>query len=236
MSRTALRPGPVARFLALLAVAWSAGLPQARALPTPPLMEGVRAVALAQSLRINGVPTSVRVFTTNKSLAELLSFYRKRFGEGRVETAFQGWTVITRREDDFLYTARLRRALQGTEGTVSVADLREGLSNLGHPLGIALPAGSKLAVDVEMTDPGKRARVLTITNGGSVDANAEFFKTELESRGYRMDRDLPGATGGVRGRSIWFSAPNRAAILVVSAVATGASVVLNMTESTETER
>lgn len=236
MSMPKADPWTIIRALAVLAIAWGASLSPALALPVPPVMEGVDAVAVAQSMRINGVPTSARVFSTKKSLAEVLSFYRRRFGEKRVETAVQGWTVVTGRENDLLYTARLRKSLQGTEGTISVADLKEGLANHGRPLGLGVPPGSRLAVDVEMTDPGKRGRVVTLTNDQSVDANSDFFKAELQSRGYRVERDQPVESGQTRGRSIWFSAPNREAILVVSSLATGASVVLNITESTETER
>ncbi len=226
----------IARGLATSAIAWGLSPSQALALPVPPVMDGVHAVSVAQSMRINGVPTRALLFSTGKPLGEVLAYYRKRFGEKRVEAGVQGWTVLTQREGDLLYTARLRTSPQGTEGTVSVADLREGLANFGRPLGLGLPAGSRLAVDVEMTDPGKRARVLTLANDHSVDANAEFFKAELQSRGYHIERDQPGENGSARGRSIWFAAPNREAILVVSSLPTGASVVLNLTKRTDTER
>lgn len=229
-------PRRIVRGLVALAVVCCASPLAARALPVPPVMEGVDAAAVAQSMRINGVPTRIRVFATDKPLAEVLAFYRSRFGERRVETALQGWTVVTQREGDLLYTARLRKSLRGTEGTVSVADLKEGLANLGRPLGLGLPAGSRLAVEVEMTDPGKQARVVTLTNAASVDANADFFKAELQSRGYRLERDLPVQRGAAQGRSIWFAAANREAILVVSALASGTSVVLNLIETTDTER
>jgi hypothetical protein len=226
----------IVRALAVLALAGGASLAPALALPLPPVMEGIDAVAVAESMRINGVPTRARVFSTRKPLAEVLAFYRRQFGEKCVETSLQGWTVVTGRENDLLYTARLRKSLLGTEGTISVADLKEGLANHGRPLGFGVPAGSRLAVDVEMTDPGKRGRVVTLTNEQSVDANGDFFKAELRSRGFRVERDQPVASGQTRGRSIWFAAPSREAILVVSSTATGASVVLQLTEATETER
>ncbi|MEO1767797.1 hypothetical protein [Thiobacter aerophilum] len=226
----------ILRGLAALIVVCCASPLAALALPVPPAMEGIDAVDIAQSLRINGVPTRVRVFATDKPLAAVLAFYRTRFGARRVETTLKGWTVVSQRQGDLLYTARLRKALRGTEGTVSVSDLKAGLAHLGRPLGLGLPAGSKLAVDVEMTDPGKRARVVTITNDHSVETNAAFFRAELQSRGYRVERDLPVQRAGTQGRSLWFAAANREAILVVSALASGTSVVLNLIETTDTER
>lgn len=236
MNRYANASRMLVRGLAALVVVCCASPLTALALPVPPVMEGIDAVDIAQSLRINGVPTRARVFATDKPLAAVLAFYRSRFGKTRVETAFQDWTVVTQREGDLLYTARLRKSLLGTEGTVSVADLKAGLAHLGRPLGLELPAGSRLAVDVEMTDPGKRARVVTLTNDHTVETNAAFFKTMLQSRGYRLERELPVQRGATLGRSLWFAAANREAILVVSALAAGTSVVLNLTETTDTER
>jgi hypothetical protein len=197
-------------------------------------MDSIKAVTVSQSMRVNGIPTSARMFSTGKPIGEVRSFYRKLFGSKRIETTVQDWIVITQLDGDFMYMARLRQTPQGTEGTVSVADLKQGLANAGRPLGLALPSGSRLASDVDMDDPGKRSRIVALSNNHSIDANADFFKSELESKGYRVERDLPASTSNeAKGRSIWLSAPKREAIIVVAPLATGTSVVVNMTEITE---
>lgn len=206
------------------------------ALPSPPLMEGARAVAMGQTMRINGMPTSIHQFVVNKPLDEVLAFYRTRFGKDRVEQTVLGWTVVAKPEGDYFFTVRLRRALQGTEGTVSVADLKEGLAAHGRPLGMVLPAGSTLISDVDMDDPGKKARVVSLTNNLPVETNIQHFKKVLEARGFRVDRDLPAGKGANGGRSLWLSANGREAILVVAPIPSGTSVVLNTIEPSNTEK
>lgn len=206
------------------------------ALPAPPLMEGAKAVAVGQSMRINGMPTSIHRFAVDKPVDQVLAFYRTRFGKDRVEQSVLGWTVVAEAEGDYFFTVRLRPALQGTEGTVSVADLKQGLAARGRPLGMVFPAGSRLISDVDMDDPGKRGRVVSLINNLPPEANVQHFKNVLAARGFRVDRDLPAGKDAAGGRSLWFSATGRDAILVVAPLPNGTSVVLNTVDRRNTEK
>lgn len=225
-----------ARLIYLLVLACLSQISFAVALPIPPVMEGVKAVTVAQSMRVNGIPTNARIFSTEKPIGEVRAFYQKLFGAKRFETTVQGWAVITQQDGDLMYMARLRQTPQGTEGTVSVADLKQGLANAGRPLGLGLPSGSKLLSDVDMDDPGKRSRIVALSNNSSIDANADYFISELKAQGYRVERDLPASSTEAKGRSIWLSTPKREALIIVAPLVSGTSVVINMTEITKTER
>lgn len=203
----------------------------AASLPTPPIMEGTRAAPLAPSIKVNGVPTVIYLFESDQPLDTLVGFYRRRFGPHHVERRLAGWLLLARQEGELFYTVRLRATSRGTQGTASVLSLKDALAAYGRPLGFRLPPGSEVVSDVETTDPGKRARLLAVTNDLSLQANLDHFKAQLMQRGFAPQREAHGDAGnGKTGTTVWLASRTGEATLVVAPLPQGTSVVVNTIE------
>jgi hypothetical protein len=222
---------PIHAIALFITSSWAAERSQ---LPPAPIMAGAQVASVAESMRINGTPTSIRSFKVDKPLAEALSFYRETFGSRRVENEVLGWEVVSQRSGDFLYTVRLRKVSSSmTEGTASVADLKLGMAARDRPRGIAAPAESRFVTDLDMDDPGKRARLVLLNNAHSIETNADFFKRELTGKGYTLERELTAAGPGPTGRSLWFGGDRgKEAIVVISGGAGRTTVSLNFVDNT----
>lgn len=196
---------------------------------TLPVIDGARLTPAAERIRIKGVPTRIRQFEVEASLASARAFYRAALGQPIVETRVAAWTVLARKQDQQLHVVRLRDSGDGrVEGTLSESDLSVAVAAQDQPLGLRLPAGSQLSTDVEMHDEGRSARFLAWHSEQSSAHNQAHLQAELEARGYRLERRLPLAEPTLRGSSLWFAAEAREAVATVVEHGAGVTVTLNL--------
>lgn len=198
-------------------------------LETLPVIDGARLTPVAELIRIKGVPTRIRQFEVEASLADARAFYREALGQPVVETRVAAWTVLARKRDRQLQVVRLRDTGDGrVEGTLSESDLSVAGAAHDHRLGLRLPAGSQLSTDIEMHDAGRSARFLAWHSEQSSAHNQAHLQAELEARGYRLERRLPLAEPDLRGSSLWFAANAREAVATVVEHGAGVTVTLNL--------
>lgn len=196
---------------------------------TLPVIDGARLTPVAELIRIKGVPTRIRQFEVEASLASARTFYREALGQPIVETRVAAWTVLARKQDQQLHVVRLRETGDGrVEGTLSESDLSVAVAAQDQRLGLRLPAGSQLSTDVEMHDAGRSARFLAWHSEQSSAHNQAHLQAELEARGYRLERRLPLAEPTLRGSSLWFAAEAREAVATVVEHGAGVTVTLNL--------
>lgn len=118
-----------------------------------------------------------------------------------------------------------------TEALTTVSDVAAAKTNYGRPLGINLPADSKVLSDMESFDQGKTARHLVYQNQLSTESNVHYLVEVLKQRGYQKQSNAMAY--GTHRSTLMFSGKKREARLVVVPLEQGSNVVLTMEQSQE---
>src|SRR5262245_16217925 len=79
---------------------------------------------VARSMRMNGVPMTIKQFTTVLSVDEVFNFYES-WQRGRSLATLQrqvldGWQLLSVNTGDYHISIRVRASRQGSEGTITV--------------------------------------------------------------------------------------------------------------------
>jgi hypothetical protein len=155
---------------------------------------------VAQDLVFNGVAMRIQFFRTKAAPAEVLAYYRQRWTEGGkrlyVENNLGPWRTISHASGDYFLTAQIRPAARGgAEGYLSQRPLKMAPRPiLGQ--GFDLPSGSEVVNDILSQDGDRRGRTLLLFNNLSVDANATFFRGNLQQDGWTLVSEGRGRDGG----------------------------------------
>lgn len=217
---------------ALLAVA-AAVLPAASsaavAVPSPPWMERS---AVAEKLIVNGIPSTVHHFQAQRSLEEVLMFYRSHWAgdgtgtPGYREAEVPPWHVISRLEGRHLLVVQAKKAADVSEGYLAITDLQE--IDVKHELGSKIPRlqGSEVVNDLTSIDPGSKGRTVMLFNGFSVARNSDYYREHYLGRGWGkvVDQETDDA------RVLVFGSDGRQAHLVISPSGARTQVVMNLVD------
>ena len=165
-------------------------------IPTPSWMEKVE---VADKMIINGLPSTVHYFNSDKGLDELLRFYRQRWDSGDKkkpgyrEVEFAPWHIISRLEDDkrYLLTVQARSAGPlASHGYLAIADLKGMKNKSDRGSGIPKIKDSRIVNDLTSFDPGKKGRTVLVVNNYSVASNSEYYRKYYGGRGWGKSIDI----------------------------------------------
>lgn len=177
-------------FTALRADAWTS-------VESPPLasLEWV-----AQDMVYNGISMRVQFFRSKVAPVDVLAYYRQQWTEGGrrnyVENNFGPWKMISHGTGDYLVTVQVRPAGSGnSEGYLSQRPLKTPPRQiLGQ--GFVLPPGSEVVNDIQSRDGDRQGRTLLAFNSLAVEANAAFFRSNLEREGWSLVSEGRAKNGG----------------------------------------
>lgn len=205
------------------------------ALPDPlPCLAGARITPVLDDARIHGVPTRIRQFETEAPISTVRSFYQQALDGTPLASRVDGWEVLAWKQGTSLRTVRLRpcRSAPGacTEGTLSESEL--SASAASSPPAPGRPPGSLLSTDLEMNDPGRRARLLVWHDESSPSWAAARLVRELSARGMALERRVPLSRPGLDGMGLWFGAQGREAVATIVNRGGGTTVTLQMIDHT----
>lgn len=212
-------------FLTICAAAIATSARAEAAWPGVATPEGVSMTSVARHMTLNGMPMRIDVFSSRKTAAELLDFYRHEWGAQHVENTIRGTTVIGRVQDEFYITVQIKPAANGAQGVIAVTRMKT-LAQV-QSSGFHLPPGSRILSDMESEDFGKTSRHLVFTNTYSLDVNRDRLVDLMKEKGLSLER--VGKPQEADGDALFFRGKNKEAIAVVARKSGQTSVVLNIT-------
>jgi hypothetical protein len=139
---------------------------------------------VAQSMRVNGVPTRVMQFQSRASRAEVADFYRAYWTGGYLHKASvhamgQEATVVGQKHGPYLMTLKVEDAAGGTStGLISVAQVI-GSRVDRDPGELPLMGGAHVISVVESDDPGKHSREIVVLTPQPPSSAAQFYQASL---------------------------------------------------------
>lgn len=202
--------------------------------PTIPAPAWIKRTAVAEKMLVNGIPSKVEYFESDRDMDEVLKFYRKTWQSqyarhaGYREAHVEPWHVISRLEQRHLLTVQARQSSsRSADGYLAVANLDEIDTKTSVAADIPKLAGSKILNQNTSFDPGKKGEVVMLANKFSVAANGQFYLDHYSDRGWGVlqDQELPGA------RAMAFRRFGAEVRLVVNKSALGSVVVINRVTS-----
>lgn len=200
--------------------------------PHLPQPQHANVESIGERVVLNGVPMQMHRILSQQNPKHLQQFYQRHLGPNHTMTILDGGILLAQGRDQHFITIRITPLGNGvTEALTTVSDVAAARANQGRPLGINLPAQSKVLSDMESFDQGKTARQLVYQNHYSIDINITYLVDVLKQRGYQLQPQ--SRTHAVGRNTRLFAGNKREARLVVMPTAQGSNVVLTMEQSQE---
>ncbi|MEM9174054.1 MAG: hypothetical protein AAGC67_02380 [Myxococcota bacterium] len=204
-----------------------AGLPS---FPAPP---GADVVDVSSGMNLNGANVSIRRFETDDTVEEVTDYYKRRWSRGPDgelgyrEALTDVWYVLSHLDGEHLLALQIQPASDGGSwGYLSVSDLPEQILGEGGKKGRApaFPsmAGSVVLDDQGSKDPGKKGRVLALSNDFSPTGNATFYRDHYRALGWKSDMDVASEAG----HALTYSTRGKTVRIVIQGTEEGGSVVV----------
>ena len=163
----------------------------------PPV--GGEGVWLARAMRLNGVPMTIKSFTSTTNADEVLHHYERSLrtrSDMETRRSHQGdWRVLAIMTEDYYATIRARNTIRGTEGTITVTP---PLANARPDKRTRFPHSSAAQVVSlqEYEDEGIEAEHISLVSRRSVAIEARDFESQLARDGWQLLRSEATAQRG----------------------------------------
>lgn len=198
--------------------------------PHLPLPQHARVESIGERVVLNGVPMQMQRIISQQNPQRLLQFYQRHLGGNHTMTELDKGVLLAQARGQHFITIRITPLGNGISETLTtVSDVAAAKANHGRPLGINLPAQSRVLSDMESFDRGKTARQLVYQNQHSTETNITYLAEVLKQRGYQLQS--PANAYGANRNMRMFAGSNREARLVVMPLEHGSNVVLTMEQS-----
>jgi hypothetical protein len=211
--RTALLAGAAPGLLravsiALLAVGSAQATENWPELPLPPKAD---VQWVAQSMRVNGIPTRVMQFQSRANRAEIVEYYRAHWSGGYPlkpsVKAVEDSTVVGQKHGPYLMTVTVRDAAHdGSQGLISVAQMAGSKVDL-EPRDLPMMPGAHVIRVVESDDPGKHSRELVVIAPQPAQSVVNFYQAHYQNAGWHQLQlnDIPRSEHGEGGTVMVFA-------------------------------
>jgi len=208
-TKCALEVVAVATFLAVFAAAGRAWAVEPW--PEVPLPPKADVQWVAQSMRVNGVPTRVMQFQSRASRGEIIEYYSAYWSGGYEHKAsvrpLGEATVVGQMHGPYLMTVKVEDAAGGaSQGLISVAQVLGSKEDRG-PGELPLMNGAHVLSVVESDDPGKYSREVVIANPQPPSSVTQFYQASLVNAGWLQiqGNDIPRTAGGSAGAFVVYA-------------------------------
>lgn len=199
--------------------------------PQLPLPQHANVESIGERVVLNGVPMQMHRILSHQNPKHLQQFYQRYLGPNHTLTAVDSGVILAQGRGQHFITIRITPLGNGISETLTtVSDVAAARANQARPLGISLPAQSKVLSDMESFDQGKTARQLVYQNQHSIDSNINHLVDVLKQRGYQLQPTNAQHAGR---NTLLFAGNKREARLVVMPSEQGSNVVLTMEQSQE---
>lgn len=153
--------------------------------------------SVASDISYNGIPMSIRGFSSSDDPQTVLAYYRGIWTNGGqnapkpVEYTLGDWQVIAMMQTPCFYTVQVKANGKGSMGLLGLTSPTNGKPALKED--VPMLPGSRVANDIAHNDGGKTARTLLLKNGFSTQTNADFYIKSLGDLGWKPVSGYQGA-------------------------------------------
>lgn len=147
---------------------------------------------VSKRMDVVGVPSTVYMFSGAYKLEDILSFYRKKWQTVKKssvkEKYVEPWHILSSLRGEYLYTLQVKpeNGLM-VGGYLSFAHVRGAGKKKLVKESVPALAGSRTVNDYTMQDPGKKGRVVLLTNSQSVTVNHDYYSNYYTNKGWQTD-------------------------------------------------
>ncbi len=164
---------------------------------------GAKVEWVTSNASFNSINIKGRHFTTKGTMESVLQFYRNLWQENFAEIDYGPWRMISRKEDELMYTVQVQTlpSGKGAFGILGVSDIAEKLKNSDfeeQAKNFPKMHGSIVSSEMKMNDPGKKGKVILLSNEYSLASNVTYYKNYYQSRDWTVQAD----------KSIGFNTPH----------------------------
>jgi hypothetical protein len=166
---------------------------------------------IARSMRMNGMPMTLKVIQTRLSPTELFTFYeagmRGQPGTELRRSAMGEWQLLSVKSSDHYATIQVRPVIAGSEGTIIVtASPEQATQKLSSEF--PRPLTTRIVGLQEYDDAGIESEHISFSSRRTVTMEARVFQQELERQGWQITKQQ--ATRGLVGRGVVIEAQHGA--------------------------
>lgn len=156
-------------------------------LPELDEMQGMKTSWAAQKMAMNGVPMSIKQFTSRRSAEKVLEFYERQWRESGLTPRREGYgeyQTLGAGDDGIYFSVQARDHRGGSEGRITVSrEVAEPSRDTAFPL----PRRTQTVSKIDSLDAGTRAESIVAYAPGSPLQNEQWFRRELERQGWAFD-------------------------------------------------
>ncbi len=156
-------------------------------LPELDEMKGMETSWAAQKMAMNGVPMSIKTFTSRRSAEKVLAYYEREWRESGLTPRREGYgkyQTLGAGDDDVFFSVQVRDHRGGSEGRITVS---RKVDDPSRETAFPLPQRTQTVSKIDSLDAGTRAESIVAYAPGSPLQNEEWFRRELERQGWAFD-------------------------------------------------
>jgi hypothetical protein len=191
---------------------------------------------VADSMRINGVPTRVLRFDSQSTAAEVVAYYRSYWTGGYAHppsiTSLGPATVVGQRHGPFFMTVKVQATDNGKSTGLIATSQVVGIKVTRDPGELPLMPGAQVYSVVESDDPGKHSREVIVQMSQPPSSVAHFYQTSLTNDQWHQlqDTETPVAAGVHPGNFLVFGRDQSEFLLSIVAApgGRGSTLVANL--------
>lgn len=155
-----------------------------------PTMKTMQLQSVASDISYNGIPMSIRGFSSSDDPQTVLAYYRALWTSTDqsalkpVEYTVGDWQVIGMMLAACFYTVQVKASGKGSVGLLGLTTPGNGKAAIKEE--VPMLPGSRVANDIAHNDGGKTARTVLLKNGFSAQTNADFYAKNLGDLGWKL--------------------------------------------------
>ncbi|MBB4842627.1 hypothetical protein HNP55_001142 [Paucibacter oligotrophus] len=232
MSRAFCSLGLGLLLLGLAGPAWATAVWPVIALP-----EQAQRASVGQQVEARGVPMRLQAFEWAVPMAQALAWFQRQLGADAVLAPLAGGgQVLGRMQGPHYLSVQLQATVGGVKGVAAVSDMaaawrdRASYAALRERWERRLGYGAQTQGLTLSQDPGKESLHWVASHPDTVQGTVQRLRAELLAEGFRLEREVSVDDSQPRqlprGSNLWFAAPGREAIVVVTPGPSGGSTVV----------
>ncbi|MFK7888011.1 MAG: hypothetical protein AB8G16_14220 [Gammaproteobacteria bacterium] len=156
-------------------------------LPELDEMKGMETSWAAQNMAMNGVPMSIKTFTSRRSAQKVLDFYEREWREAGLSPRLEGYgdyQTLGAGEDNVYFSIQVRDRRGGSEGRITVS---RQIASPSRETAFPLPRKTTTVSKIDSLDAGTRAESIVAYAPGSPLQNEQWYRRELARLGWSFD-------------------------------------------------
>ncbi len=165
-----------------------------------PVMDEMTLQSVMDDGNYNNRPMMVQNFIADQaSYHDVVDYYHKIWDARYDDTAFGMWHQISTMTDECMMTVQVAAQNNSTPSVGRLVISNPPTSNEGDSIGadVLTPPDSVIVSDLVTDDGPKKGRITMLSTAGSTSDVAGFYRSEMQHKGWALDREFNEAESRV---------------------------------------